>query len=891
MGVEGCYKIDLTRNKDSRGFFQELYRSVNNSTDNPEQISWSNSQPFTWRGIHVSPYSKIVTCTRGNAWDYVVDLRKGSSTFKKWIMIELQADIPEQLYIPAGCGHGYLSGPNGADYLYLQSGSWNPKDSREFIIHFQDPIIALKFPDGTNPANFLISEKDSKAPSFASTFPCEAEPKNENFLVIGGSGQVGQALISELGDHARGTYKQHMCKGASIYFDMGAAAKDKLVARALLQQIYPSVVIIAAGMTHVDLCEEEQEKSFAINSIGPGHIAAEAHAIGAQVVYYSTDYVFDGKTGPYDENAVANPLSVYGKSKLEGERRILEACPSALIIRTTVVYGPDNQNKNVACQLLDKIRKSEVFQVASDQFTTPAYNKDVAQLTIKLLEKKATGIFNVVGDERMSRVEFVSTMASVMGIKFTKFVPMQTSALGQKAARPLLGGLKNDKMRQFLGQDCKLHSITLAMKDWNPPVMSYYAATQADNKSTKKIWYAPNQFEAYGEEEIKAVEKCLRDGWLAPGPRTALFESKVSEYFGKKCGVMVNSGSSANMIGLAVLGLPKGSEIVTTALSFSTVLAPIEQLGLKPIFVDSIHGRYVPSVDAIVAAITPNTKCLMIPNLVGSKIDWDDLRARTTAMGRSDIILFEDSCDTMTYTKASDISAISFYASHIITAGGCGGCIMFNDNKLHQKALMFRDWGRIGNNTEDVSARFGYNIDGIEYDFKFLYGVLGYNMKCCEMNAAFGLVQMEKLDHFTSIRRANINRYVENLRAANTSFTLPVDHAKYDWLAMPLMHTDRKGLLRFLEESEVQVRVTFSGNITRHPAFRHYLGVYPEADRVMTCGFLLGAHHGLSFDDIDRVCDLLIRFDKGKVDQKWLGINVGQVSVDAAKYEQDMQDL
>lgn len=384
----------------------------------------------------------------------------------------------------------------------------------------------------------------------------------------------------------------------------------------------------------------------------------------------------------------------------------------------------------------------------------------------------------------------------------------------------------------------------------------------------KKVWYAPNQFEAYGEEEIQAVEDCLRAGWLAPGPLTAKFEEKVAEYFGKKMGIMCNSGSSANMVGLAVLDLKKGDEVITPACTFSTVLAPLEQLGVTPVFVDVAPARYVPTIDAVMKAVTPKTKVLMIPNLVGSKIDWEELKKRCAAIGRQDIILFEDSCDTMTHTACTDISVISFYASHIITAGGCGGVVMFNDQKLRDKGLMYRDWGRIGNNSEDVSARFAYSVDGIEYDFKFLYGVKGYNFKCCEMNAAFGLKQMEKLPHFAKKRGENINRYVTNLKKVKTSFVLPADHEKYDWLAFPLMHADRGGLLRFLEENDVQVRVTFSGNITRHPAYRHYLNEtdYPEADKIMAQGLLLGAHHGLEFSDIDRVTDLLIAYDTGKVD-------------------------
>lgn len=362
------------------------------------------------------------------------------------------------------------------------------------------------------------------------------------------------------------------------------------------------------------------------------------------------------------------------------------------------------------------------------------------------------------------------------------------------------------------------------------------------------------------------MEACLRDGWLAGnGPRTEQFEEEVSAYFGKKHGVFVNSGSSGNIIGLAVLGLPQGSEVITPALSFATVVSPIMQLGLKPVFCDVLPGAYVPSIDAIMDVVTPLTKVLMIPNLVGSKVDFKELKRRCDEIKREDIIIFEDSCDTMTYTVESDISVISFYASHIITAGGCGGMVMFNDPKLKARALTFRDWGRMGNNSEDIIERFGNTIDGIEYDFKFLYAVLGYNMKASEMNAAFGLCQMTKLARFKQERKTNIDQYCTSLK--NTSYVLPVDHNDFDWLAMPLLHKNRSGVIRYLEANDVQIRVTFSGNITRHKPFRQFLCEYPEADRVMGEGFLIGAHHGLTSKDIDRVCQLLIKFDKGEADK------------------------
>ena len=376
----------------------------------------------------------------------------------------------------------------------------------------------------------------------------------------------------------------------------------------------------------------------------------------------------------------------------------------------------------------------------------------------------------------------------------------------------------------------------------------------------KKVWYAPNRLEAYGEKEIKAVEESLRAGWVAGfGPRTIEFEEKIAKEFGKKFGVFVNSGSSACLLALAALDLPKGSKIITPALTFSTTLAPIIQLGFIPIFIDSNLTSYVPTVEDILDAITEDTKAIMVPNLIGNKPDWALLKAGLELMGRQDIYVIEDSADTVTYTKDSDVSTTSFYASHVITAGGMGGMVMFNDEKHVKKALQYRDWGRIGDNSEDMSDRFAHDVDGIPYDYKFLYGVLGYNMKCSEMSAAFGLVQLERFQTFKQKRRDNIERYLENLKDVK-EILLPDDSIKPNWLAIPLQTERRLELLNYLEDNNIQTRVTFAGNVTRHPIYREYLQDFKNADLVMKNGFLLGAHHGMDLDDVDYVCDKIKEF-------------------------------
>jgi CDP-4-dehydro-6-deoxyglucose reductase, E1 len=378
--------------------------------------------------------------------------------------------------------------------------------------------------------------------------------------------------------------------------------------------------------------------------------------------------------------------------------------------------------------------------------------------------------------------------------------------------------------------------------------------------TNKKVWYAPNKFESYGEEEIQAVVECLRSGWLAGfGPKSIEFEEKIAKHFGKKHGVFVNSGSSACLLALACLRLPKGTKIITPACTFSTTLAPIIQLGLIPVFVDVDLNTYVANVDEVLAAITDEVKALMLPNLIGNKPDWKAIKEGLAAMGREDIILIEDSADTVTYTPETDIATTSFYASHVITAGGSGGMVMFNDEKPRNVSLQFRDWGRMGDNSEIMADRFNHSVDGIPYDHKFLYGVLGYNFKSSEMNAAFGLVQLERFKDFEGIRRANIERYLENLKDIQ-EIILPDDSIKPNWLAIPLQTEKRYELLNFLEDNNVQTRVTFAGNVTRHPVYREYLQEFTNSDIIMKNGFLLGAHHGMTIEDVDYVCDKIKEF-------------------------------
>lgn len=278
-------------------------------------------------------------------------------------------------------------------------------------------------------------------------------------LVIGAAGQVGGALMERLGDQvAAGTYFRAPFSGG-YRFELGRSDAETLVA-----STGPDVVFIAAGMTHVDACETKAREAFRINRDGPAALAAAAREAGARTVYFSTEYVFDGRNGPYGEDDEPNPLSVYGKSKLAGERAVLEADPDALVLRTTVVFGPEEQGKNFVYRLVSHLREGSPIPVPRDQVSSPTYNRDLASAAVALVLNGASGVLNVVGPETMSRLEFAERVAQALGLDPAPIKPVDTGFLGAGSApRPLRAGLKT---KRLAARGLGLRSVELAMRDW-----------------------------------------------------------------------------------------------------------------------------------------------------------------------------------------------------------------------------------------------------------------------------------------------------------------------------------------------------------------------------------------------------------------------------------------
>lgn len=388
-----------------------------------------------------------------------------------------------------------------------------------------------------------------------------------------------------------------------------------------------------------------------------------------------------------------------------------------------------------------------------------------------------------------------------------------------------------------------------------------------------RVFYAEA---VYGEEEIEAVAEVLRSKSLAlmDGPSVKTFEERVSGVFGKTSGLMVNSGSSANMLAIASLGLEPGDEVITPALTFSTTVAPLIQQGLIPSFVDVEPDTYVIDPARIEAMIGPRTRAMMIPNLIGNLADWAALKSIADKHGLATV---EDSADTIGSLfrgeptgRLSDIATTSFYASHVMTGAGFGGMTCFNDDDLYRRAKQLRGWGRSSSlvgESEAIEDRFNVKVDGIEYDSKFVFGDVGYNFLPSEISAAFGLVQLDRLGDYGARREKNFAALRAFFAEYEDWFILPRQQpeTRTYWLAVPLIVRPeapftRRELQVHFESQGVQTRTVFTGNILRQPGFA---GVdhkadpagYPNADRVMEGGILLGCHQGMDQPQLEYVCD------------------------------------
>lgn len=392
----------------------------------------------------------------------------------------------------------------------------------------------------------------------------------------------------------------------------------------------------------------------------------------------------------------------------------------------------------------------------------------------------------------------------------------------------------------------------------------------------------------YGSKEIDAVNKVLKEGWLGVGKYTDLFEKRVAKYVGHEYAIATNSGSSALLLAVQALNLPKGSKVIVCAAGFPATVAPIIHAGLIPVFVDAEMISYSIDPEQIkIAFKTNDCKAIVFAHTVGNVANMEEIME---IAAKNRIWLIEDICDALgakwknpwqerQVGSFGAIACLSFYPSHHITAGGLGGMVLTSNEQIATDVISLRDWGKMHETPEYYNAyttetKYYIDIDGISYDYRYSYSHLGYNLKPSDMNSAFGLAQMDRLDDFIEKRNENFNKLFNIFTKYDRQFVLPRWYAtaKPSWFNYPVVVAEnipftRDELVKYFESKRIHCRLFFAGNITRHLAFKGkgiIIGDLPVSDYLMKNAFLIGCHPAITDANIKYIEDTLAMFIKGK---------------------------
>jgi CDP-6-deoxy-D-xylo-4-hexulose-3-dehydrase len=418
-------------------------------------------------------------------------------------------------------------------------------------------------------------------------------------------------------------------------------------------------------------------------------------------------------------------------------------------------------------------------------------------------------------------------------------------------------------------------------------VAEYFDAAFASHDFIPGETAVPVSGRVFDAAELQHLVDASLDFWLTTGRFAAQFEQEFAAFFGLRHGMLVDSGSSANLLALTALTSPTlgeralrpGDEVITVAAGFPTTVNPIIQNQMVPVFVDVTIPTYNIDTSQLEAALSTRTRAVMLAHTLGNPFDL----ATVSAFARQhNLWLIEDCCDAVgaTYNERhvgtfGDFATVSFYPAHHITMGE-GGCILTDRPALKKLVESFRDWGRDcwcdPGKENTCGKRFDWQLGGLPhgYDHKYIYSHVGYNLKLTDMQAAVGVAQLRKLRDFIETRQRNFQTLYKGLTDLQEFFILPeaTDLSEPSWFGFPMSVRpgapfSRDQLIRYLEEHQVRTRLVFAGNLVQQPAYRNVqyrlVGSLEKTDFVMTQSFWIGLYPGLSHEALSYTVDTIRR--------------------------------
>lgn len=750
-------------------------------------------------------------------------------------------------------------------------------------------------------------------------------------LVTGGTGFIGSHLVGRLvregaevtlltpdTDYER---IQGLLSDVSLYeIDI----RTDGAVRETFRQASPEIVfhLAAVGVTDPFL---EPDVALRVNLNGTINVVRAAAEIGARrIIHTGTSYEY----GDLAAGGQLDPISPYAASKAAAwafcrmYHRTMEW--PIVCLRLFQVYGPGQRGTLIPSAIGAGLAREKFATTPGEQIRDWIYIDDVvdAYIHAAMVEGIDGETFDIGTGTGTSVREVVEEIFDHLDAEVApnigalpyrpgevwKLVANTTSAMEQLAWRaqvPLSEGLRltltdytSDSpippiqlqsplpSSDSKGQDALRNEIL-------EKVEAFYALAHSQRTwipGETRVHYAGRVFDA---RELREMTDAVLDFWLTAGRYAEEFERRLSAYLGTREVIPVNSGSSANLVAMTTLRSPQlrnqpllpDDEVITTAVTFPTTLAPIIQNGLVPVLVDSQIGNYNIDVDQLEAALSTRTRAIFVAHTLGNPVEMDKLMSFAR---EHRLYVIEDNCDALGSTfdgkmtgTFGDLGTSSFYPAHHITLGE-GGAVYTDSPELGKIARTIRDWGRdcwcgYRNPPNGICGRrFEWEVPGMEgvhYDHRYLFTEIGYNLKITDPQAAVGVAQLEKLPTFVEARKRNFRRLYAGIKPLEAFFILPTWSEKSDpsWFAFPLIVRPeapftREELQLYLEECMIETRLLFAGNILKQPGYQHapcrIVGDLPVADMVMRGGLFVGVYPGLGPEQIDYMIESFHQFIK-----------------------------
>jgi len=654
--------------------------------------------------------------------------------------------------------------------------------------------------------------------------------KNESILITGGSGLLAVNWAMSIRDKYEVTLLLHQRK-----ISLQGVKTDVMPLNSLgecitaINKHQPDVVVHTAGLTSVEECESNPGLAQEINVDLAKNIAIACNRQGVQLVHISTDHLSSGEESFVVEEDGTAPVNNYAKTKLEGEQQVIANCKDALVIRTNFFDWGTKYRQSFSDFIINKLRDNEAVDLFSDVFFTTILAEELSKKTHQLVDANLSGVFNVVGSERLSKYEFGMKLANCFDLDTSLINEISINDKSNLVKRPKDMSLSNDKI-------CKALSCTISSIDEQFQDLKHQENNNATNQV--KLDIIPYGRHYINEDDIQAVADVLRSAMLTQGPKVAEFERKIADYAGAKYAVAVSNGTAALHLACMVLGFKEHDEVITTPNTFVATSNSILYMNAKPVFVDIDAQTLNIDIDKIEETIknSKNIKAIFPVHFAGLPCDMEKIKQLAD---KYDLAIVEDAAHALPTTYKgnmvgslqSDATVFSFYANKTMTTGEGGMVVTRNANLARRIKIM-----RLHGIDRDSFDRFQSKKPAWYYEVV----APGFKYNMTDIAAAIGVQQLKKLPGFLKRRQYLAKRYFDAL--SNLPLTLPSDDmngGSHSWHLFVIRLQDnalmnRDELIQFLSDQGIGTSVHYVP-LHRQPYWRDRYDLtndmFPEADK------------------------------------------------------------